>query len=167
MDQLITLRTLPVSALMQKEFRIIKGSCTVAEALQIMKKSNESGLIVEPRNEDDCYGIVTEKDILEKVIDPGEDVHRDPWNTPVFQIMSKPVISVNPGLRIKYALRLMKRTNIKWFHTLKSLYEAVKDASLIKQKSTAAGSAPLVEIVFLVLLRNAVQENLTAGNFYT
>ncbi len=113
MDQLITLRTLPVSALMQKEFHIIKGSCTVAEALQIMKRSKESGLIVEPRNEDDCYGIVTEKDILEKVIDPGEDVHRDPWNTPVFQIMSKPVISVNPSLRIKYALRLMKRSNIR------------------------------------------------------
>jgi len=71
MDQLITLRTLPVSALMQKDFQIIKGSCTVAEALQIMKKTNESGLVVEPRNEDDCYGIVTEKDILEKVIDPG------------------------------------------------------------------------------------------------
>ncbi len=113
MDQLITLRTLPVSALMQKEFQIIKGSATVAEALQMMKKSGDSGIIVEPRNEDDCYGIVTEKDILEKVIDPGEDIHRDPWNTPVFQIMSKPVISVNPNMRIKYALRLMKRTNIR------------------------------------------------------
>ena len=28
--------------------------------------------------------------------------------------------------------------NIKWFHTLKSLYEAVKNASLIKQKGSAA-----------------------------
>ncbi|AOS84605.1 CBS domain-containing protein [Chlorobaculum thiosulfatiphilum] len=113
MDQLITLRTLPVSALMQKDFHTIKGSSTVAEALQLMKKSGESGLIVEPRNEDDCYGIVTEKDILEKVIDPGEDLHRDPWNTPVFQIMSKPIISVNPSMRIKYALRLMKRANVR------------------------------------------------------
>ncbi|HWR02289.1 MAG TPA: CBS domain-containing protein [Chlorobaculum sp.] len=113
MDQLITLRTLPVSALMKKDFQTIKGSSTVAEALQLMKKTGESGIVVEPRNEDDCYGIVTEKDILEKVIDPGEDVHRDPWNTPVFQIMSKPIISVNPNMRIKYALRLMKRTNIR------------------------------------------------------
>jgi CBS domain-containing protein len=113
MDQLITLRTLPVSALMHKDFQTIKGSSTVAEALQIMKKTGESGIVVEPRNEDDCYGIITEKDILEKVIDPGEDIHRDPWNTPVFQIMSKPVISVNPSMRIKYALRLMKRTNIR------------------------------------------------------
>jgi hypothetical protein len=30
MDQLITLRTLPVSALMDKEFQTIKGSSTVA-----------------------------------------------------------------------------------------------------------------------------------------
>ena len=113
MDQLITLRTLPVSALMQKEFHTIQGSSTVAEALQLMKKTGESGLIVLPRNEDDNYGIVTEKDILEKVIDPGEDVHRDPWNTPVFQIMSKPILSVNPGMRVKYALRMMKRTNVR------------------------------------------------------
>ena len=113
MDQLVKLRTQPVSALMQKDFHTIKGSCTVAEAIQLMKKHNQSGLVVEPRNEDDCYGVVTEKDILEKVIDPGEDVHRDPWNTPVFQIMSKPVISINPSLRIKYALRLMKRTNVR------------------------------------------------------
>jgi len=113
MDQLITLRTLPVSALMQKDFAMIKGSSTVAEALQTMKKSGESGLIVEPRNEDDCCGVITEKDILGKVIDPGEDVHRDPWNTPVFQIMSKPVISINPSLRVKYALRMMKRTNVR------------------------------------------------------
>jgi len=113
MDQLITLRTLPVSDLMQKDFQTIKGTSTVAEALQLMKKSGESGLLVLPRNEDDCYGIVTEKDILEKVIDPGEDVHRDPWNTPVFQIMSKPIISVNPSMRVKYALRMMKRTNVR------------------------------------------------------
>jgi CBS domain-containing protein len=113
MDQLIKIRTQPVSALMKKNFHTIKGSCTVAEALQIMKNTKESGLVVEPRNEDDCYGIVTEKDILEKVIDPGEDVHRDPWNTPVFHIMSKPIISVNPNLRVKYALRLMKRTNVR------------------------------------------------------
>ncbi|NTW49654.1 MAG: CBS domain-containing protein, partial [Chlorobiales bacterium] len=39
--------------------------------------------------------------------------HRDPWNTPVFEVMSKPIISVYPELRIKYALRLMKRIKIR------------------------------------------------------
>ena len=104
---------MPVSELMAKDFVMMDGSKTVAEAIQLMKKNNASGIIVKPRNEDDTYGIVTEKDILEKVIDPGEDVHRDPWNTPVFEVMSKPMISVYPEMRLKYALRLMKRVHIR------------------------------------------------------
>lgn len=113
MEQLKKLRTMPVSALMTKNVISMDGSKTVAEAIQIMKTHNISSIVIKPRNEDDTYGIVTEKDILEKVIDPGEDIHRDPWNTPVFEVMSKPIISVYPELRIKYALRLMKRIKIR------------------------------------------------------
>ncbi|NTW49990.1 MAG: CBS domain-containing protein [Chlorobiales bacterium] len=113
MDQLKKLRTMPVSALMTKNVISMDGSKTVADAIQIMKTHNISSIVIKPRNEDDTYGIVTEKDILEKVIDPGEDIHRDPWNTPVFEVMSKPIISVYPELRVKYALRLMKRIKIR------------------------------------------------------
>jgi len=104
---------MPVSALMTKNVISMDGSKTVAEAIQIMKAHHISSIVVKPRNEDDTYGIVTEKDILEKVIDPGEDIHRDPWNTPVFEVMSKPIVSVYPELRIKYALRLMKRIKVR------------------------------------------------------
>lgn len=113
MEQLKKLRTMPVSSLMTKNVIYMDGSKTVAEAIQIMKTHNISSIIIKPRNEDDTYGIVTEKDILEKVIDPGDDIHRDPWNTPVFEVMSKPIISVYPELRIKYVLRLMKRLKIR------------------------------------------------------
>lgn len=113
MEQLTKLRTMPVSDLMTKDVVTIEGSQTVAEAIQLMKKHDASSLIVKPRNDDDTYGIVTEKDILEKVIDPGEDVHRDPWNTQVHTIMSKPVVSVYPDMRVKYALRLMRKTKIR------------------------------------------------------
>lgn len=113
MEQLTKLRTLPVSALMVKDVVTIEGGRTVAEAIQIMKQRKVTSIIVNPRNEDDTYGVVTERDILEKVIDPGEDVHRDPWNTQVHDIMSKPVISVYPDMRVKYALRLMKRVNVR------------------------------------------------------
>lgn len=113
MEQLKKIRTMPVSALMTKNVVSMDGSKTVAEAIQVMKTHNISSIVIKPRNEDDTYGIVTEKDILEKVIDPGEDIHRDPWNTPVFEVMSKPIISVYPELRIKYALRLMKRIKIR------------------------------------------------------
>jgi CBS domain-containing protein len=113
MEQLTKLRTMPVSDLMTKDVVTVEGSQTVAEAIQLMKKHDAASLIVKPRNDDDTYGIVTEKDILEKVIDPGEDVHRDPWNTQVHTIMSKPVVSVYPEMRVKYALRLMKKTKIR------------------------------------------------------
>ena len=113
MEQLTKLRTSPVSSLMTRDVVTIEGSVTVAQAIQMMKQYNTSSIIVKPRNEDDTYGIVSEKDILEKVIDPGEDIHRDPWNTQVFEIMSKPIVSVSPSMRVKYALRLMKRVQIR------------------------------------------------------
>lgn len=113
MEQLTKLRTMPVSQLMTKDVVTVEGSQSVAEAIQIMKKHKIESLIVKPRNDDDAYGIVTERDILEKVIDPGEDVHRDPWNTQVHVIMSKPIISINPEMRVKYALRLMKKTKVR------------------------------------------------------
>ncbi|NTW48623.1 MAG: CBS domain-containing protein, partial [Chlorobiales bacterium] len=76
MEQLKKIRTMPVSALMTKNVVSMDGSKTVAEAIQVMKTHNISSIVIKPRNEDDTYGIVTEKDILEKVIDPGEDIHR-------------------------------------------------------------------------------------------
>ncbi|MDH4198889.1 MAG: CBS domain-containing protein [Spirochaetia bacterium] len=113
MEKLIKLRTLPVSTLMRRDVATIKGSQTVAEAISLMKEYSVTSLIVEPRNTDDTFGIITEKDILEKVIDPGEDVHKDPWNTQVHLVMSKPCVSVSPTMPVKYAIRLMKRVGVR------------------------------------------------------
>lgn len=113
MEQLSKLRTMPVSAIMNKEVITIQGGHTVADALVLMKKHNISGLVVEPRNSDDTFGIVTEKDILAKVIDPGEDIYKEPWNTQIHLIMEKPCITVHPDMRVKYAIRLMRKTGIR------------------------------------------------------
>lgn len=113
MEKLIKLRTLPVSAIMRRDVAAVKGSQTVEEAIALMKEHKVSSLVVEPRNDDDTYGIITERDILEKVIDPGEDVHKDPWNTQVHLVMTKPCIMVSPTLPIKYAIRLMKNVGIR------------------------------------------------------
>lgn len=113
MEKLIKLRTLPVSALMHRDVATIKGSQTVADAIALMKERKVSSLIVEPRSAEDTFGIITEKDILEKVIDPGEDIHKDPWNTQVHSAMSKPAISVSPTLQIKYAIRLMRKIGVR------------------------------------------------------
>lgn len=113
MEQLTRLRTTPVSELMDRDIVVIEGSAPVSDAIQLMKRHNKTSIIIKPRNDQDAYGILTEKDILEKVIDPGEDIHRDPWNTQVHSVMSKPVISVHSQMSLKYALRLMKRVQTR------------------------------------------------------
>jgi len=113
MEQLKKLRNLPVSTLMTRDVVTVKGSQTVATAIEIMKKHKVSSLLVEPRNSEDTYGIITEKDILEKVIDPGNEVHKDPWNTQIHTVMSKPLVHIEHDLRVKYAIRLMRRIGIR------------------------------------------------------
>ena len=113
MDQLKKLRNTPVSELMTENVVIIDGSKMVSEAIALMKENETTAIVVKPRNDDDTFGVVTDKDILEKVIDPGEETYADPWNTQVHQIMSKPVISCNPAMRVKYALRLMKQLRLR------------------------------------------------------
>lgn len=113
MEKLIKLRNSPVSALMRRDVATIKGSQTVADAIALMKEYEVTSLIVEPRNSEDTFGIITEKDILEKVIDPGEEIHKDPWNTQIHSVMSKPCVSVSPTLAVKYAIRLMSRIGIR------------------------------------------------------
>jgi predicted transcriptional regulator len=113
MEALKRIRNTPVAELMQREVVTIDGSRNVAEAIQMMKANRVASLVVRPRNEDDAYGILTVRDILGKVIDPGENIYRDIWNTQVHEIMTKPVFSVDPTMRVKYALRLMNRVGVR------------------------------------------------------
>lgn len=113
MEALKKIRNTPVSELMQRDVVTIDGSQTVAQAIQLIKARQVASLVVLPRNEDDVYGILTVRDILGKVIDPGENIYRDIWNTQVHDIMTKPVYSIDPTMRVKYALRMMNRLGVR------------------------------------------------------
>lgn len=87
----------------------IKGSATVAEAVQILKKEGLRALIVDRRHDEDAYGIVTEVDIVYKVTAFGTD----PQKVRVYEIMTKPCIVVNPNLSVEYVARLFAQTRIR------------------------------------------------------
>jgi CBS domain-containing protein len=87
----------------------IRGSATVAEAVKLMKDKRLRGLIVEPRNEQDPYGIVTETDIIYKVAAFG----LDPKIVRVYEIMVKPCVVINPELGVEYVARLFAQTHIR------------------------------------------------------
>ena len=97
-----------VADVMEQDFAIVEGVATVAEALALMRKKNAHFLIVAKRHEDDEFGIVMIRDIAEHVLAP----NRSPERTNVYEIMAKPVLSVQPEMDIRYCARLFHRFGI-------------------------------------------------------
>ncbi len=97
--------------LMHRGVETVDGSATVAQALRKMREQKVSSLIVNQRDRADAWGIITKKDIVTKVIDPGP-TRRNLSTTRVHEVMSKPLVTVSPGLAIKYCVRLMARAGV-------------------------------------------------------
>ncbi|CAN1211283.1 CBS domain-containing protein [Tumidithrix helvetica PCC 7403] len=94
--------------IMSQDVAIVRGSATVAEAIKLMRLKKIRTLIVDIRSSDDAYGIVTQADIVYKVVAYG----KDPAAMHVYEIMTKPCISVNPDLGVEYIARLFANTGI-------------------------------------------------------
>ncbi len=97
-----------VKDVMKTDFGTIDGVATVADALIKMKTLKTAVLIVNKRNADDEYGMLTSGDIARHVL--AKD--RAPDRVNVYEIMSKPVISVHPDMDIRYCSRLFADYNL-------------------------------------------------------
>lgn len=91
-----------VKDVMKTDFGMIDRTATIAEALITMKTLKTSVLVVNKRHDDDEYGMLTSGDIARHVL--AKD--RAPERVNVYEIMSKPVISVHPDMDIRYCSRL-------------------------------------------------------------
>ena len=85
--------------------RVIDGLATVREAVKLMREHHVSSLVIDRRHEADEYGMVTVHDVAGKVI--GRDLSQDRVN--VYEIMSKPLLSVDLDMDIRYAIRILTR----------------------------------------------------------
>ncbi|MDJ1184003.1 CP12 domain-containing protein [Roseofilum casamattae] len=99
---------LKASDIMTEEVATIAGSATVADAVKVMREKKIRSLIVRRRTEQDSYGILTETDIVYKVIAYGTD----PTKVRVYEIMSKPCIAIDPDLGVEYVARLFANTKL-------------------------------------------------------
>ena len=94
-----------VRDVMKTDFDLIDGRITVMEALKRMKHIDTKSLIVDKRHEDDEYGMLLISDVAKLVL----AVDRSPERINVYEIMSKPVLSVDPGMDIRYCARYFER----------------------------------------------------------
>lgn len=89
----------------EKPITVISDT-TIQQCAQIMQEKHLGSLIVKENN---IHGIITEQDIVRKVIALGID----PKTTPVKEIMEKNLITVEPRQDIYQALVLMNANNIR------------------------------------------------------
>lgn len=94
--------------IMTTEVVTIDGNATAADAARTMRDKGMRTLIVERRGEEDAYGIVTHRDLVYKVVAQG----KDPAEVKVHEIMTKPLVVVNPDLDVKYVARLMANVGL-------------------------------------------------------
>ena len=97
-----------VKDVMKTDFGMVDRTATIADALSTMKLLKTSVLIVNKRHEDDEYGMITSGDIARHVL--AKD--RAPERVNVYEIMSKPIISVHPDMDIRYCSRLFADYNL-------------------------------------------------------
>jgi predicted transcriptional regulator len=91
-----------VRDVMKPDFDLVDGMDTVADVLRNSSHPESKCFIVNIRHDDDEYGIVLLSDIAKNVI--ARDKSPDRVN--IYEIMSKPVVSVDPDMDIRYCTRL-------------------------------------------------------------
>ena len=93
---------------MQKQILTIDGMATAREAAAKMRSEKVYSLLVKKRHADDAWGILVYQDFIKGVIIPG----RSPAEVHVYEIMTKPVITVPADMDIRYVARLIYHAGI-------------------------------------------------------
>jgi predicted transcriptional regulator len=93
-----------VRDVMKQDFDLIDGRVTVMDALRTMKHVETKTLLVNKRHDDDEYGMVLLSDIAKLVL--AKD--RSPDRVNVYEIMAKPLLSVDPDMDIRYCARFFE-----------------------------------------------------------
>jgi CBS domain-containing protein len=94
---------------MHKGIISIDGMATTKEAAAKMRSEKVSYLLVNKRHDDDAWGIVAVQDFIKGVIIAG----RSPAEVNVYEIMTKPIITVPADMDIRYVARLIYRAGIR------------------------------------------------------
>lgn len=103
------MRNTLVSDLMNRNVKFIREDISLLDAVRKMKEFDVSSLMVESASKGDGFGIVTRKDLINKLIDP------EPGDQHVIvgDVMTRPAVTVPPTVSVSACVKLMKRCNIR------------------------------------------------------
>lgn len=101
---------LKVGDIMTKKVIVVRQDSGLGEVAKFMKK-NEIGsvIVVDSKEKKRAIGIITERDIVQKVLAK----KKDPYETKANVVMSKPLRVVRPSTTIEEAATAMRENKIK------------------------------------------------------
>lgn len=97
-----------VTDVMTKGIITIPAAATVSNAVLLMREHHTSSIVVERRDDADEFGMIAVADIASQVL--GKDLSPDRVN--VYEIMSKPVLTLAAEMNVVYAVRMLSRFNL-------------------------------------------------------
>ncbi|MBT3550641.1 MAG: CBS domain-containing protein [Rhodospirillaceae bacterium] len=92
-----------VADVMTASVHTIDHHATITDAIEMIRETRVSSLIVEPRDDADEFGLLGVTDIAREVIGKG----RAPDRVNVYEVVTKPVLTLPREMNIKYAVRLL------------------------------------------------------------
>lgn len=101
-------RMIRVGDVMSANLHTIDGLATVADAMALMNKHRISSLAVNRRDADDEFGLLVVADIAREVIAR----NRSPERVNVYEVMTKPVLTLPSDMQARYAVRLLVRFHL-------------------------------------------------------
>jgi len=110
------IKYIPVSEIMNPNVKMIDGLTKASDAMVIMREEKNGSLIVDKRDDQDEYGLISIDDLSTKIAVP--DIA--PERVSAYQVMTKPVLSVESEMNIRYAIRLLTRFKISRALVLKN-----------------------------------------------
>lgn len=125
---------IPVREVMTPNTMLIDGLATVQEAVESMQREGVSSLIIDKRFDGDEYGMLVISDIAKKIIANNASARR----TNVYEIMTKPVLTIEAEMDIKYAIRMLQQFDLS--------------RALVLDKGALCGIVTLRDLVLRFLL---------------
>jgi len=151
--------TLSVQNIMARGVITIDSSQSAKNAARLMTKFGISGLVVLSKGE--LVGILTERDILTRVVASGQD----PEKIKVKEVMTEPVIVVNPTMPLEKALEIMFLERIKKLPVVYKENDSLKLVGILSLTDVARLQPKLLENLRIMGQMNASDIEQVAG-FY-
>lgn len=96
-----------VGVIMNSDAIVMESDRFVDEAITMMKERNQRSVLASHKGE--VVGLVSKTDILYKIISEG----RNPGKVRLREIMTSPVMAVDPHTTVKEALTIMNKRNVR------------------------------------------------------